>query len=163
MILCAGISPAASGAWLPLATLAAKTCVAERPPGSVAVTEMKAFPLSTATTVTIEPSTETVATAVSPLSAVKVRVSPSGSEKWFAASSARVSPGAMSWCWSVSVISGPWLTVVTVAVVVCVADSPPGSVAVTVIVASPAPTATTVMMFAAMATVTTVVSEDSPA
>ena len=160
---CAGISPSAIGAWFPLATKAANTCVADSPPGSVAVSDTKDVPTSIPTSVSIVPSSEAVATVVSSLSTVRVRVSPSGSVKVPETSRVTVPPTARSWCGIVSVSTGPRLTVVTVKLAVCVADSPSGSVAVSVIVVSPAPTATTVMMLPDIEAVTTIVSPETAA
>ena len=154
-----GISPTARGARLPCATLAANVCAAEAPSGSVAVTVMKADPGPTATSVTIEPSSETVATAVSSVSTMKPRVSPSGSVKVLEMSRATVSPTARSWCGMVSVSVGPRFTPMTVMAASWVADSPPGSVAAMVIVAIPSASARTVIIVPEIEAVTTAVSE----
>ena len=127
------------------------------------MTPTKAAPGPTPTTMTIEPSTETVATVVSSLVTVKARLSPSGSAKLVETSRVRVSPTPRSWCGIVSVSTGAWLTAVTVKLAVCVADSPSGSVAVTVIVVSPAPTPTTVIRLPAIEAVTTIVSPETAA
>ena len=157
--VCAAISPTARGARLPCATLAANVCAAEAPSGSVAVTVMKADPGPTATSVTIEPSSETVATAASSVSTVKLSVSPSGSVKVLEMSRATVSPTARSWCGMVSVSVGPRFTLMTVMAASWVADSPSGSMAVMVIVAIPSATAMTVIIVPEIEAVSTVVSE----
>ena len=64
-----GIVSATSGASLAAATVTVNDCVAESPPGSVAVTVTAAVPAARAMIVTTEPSTVTAAAAVSPLSA----------------------------------------------------------------------------------------------
>ena len=87
------------------------------------------------------PSTVTAATMVSLDAAEKARESPSGSEKLSATSTETASPLATS-VWSAIVPSaiGAWLAASTVTSMLCVAESPSGSVAVTVTVVLPAAT-----------------------
>ena len=135
----AGISPRASGARL--GTVAVKDWVAERPPGSVAVTVMVAAPRARAATVTVFPAAAAVATPVSEAAAEYARLSPSGSPKYGVMSSQTVSPASR-------VSAGIWprapgLRLGTVAAKLCVAARPPGSVAVTVMSAVPRATPAT--------------------
>ena len=151
------------GLWLPSWTVTANAWVTERPPGSVAVTPTMAAPGATPTTVTVEPSTDTVATVVSSLSTVKASSSPSGSLKLPDTSRVRVSPTAMVACGISSTTTGGLFTPTTLTVAVWVADSPPGSVAVSVIVVSPSAKATTVIIVPDIEAVTTVVSPETAA
>ena len=63
VIVCAGIAPTASGAWLAASTVTSALCVAVRPSGSVAVTVTVAVPGVTAVIVRLLPASETVSTA----------------------------------------------------------------------------------------------------
>ena len=65
--------------------LSRKDWVAESPPGSLAVIVMLALPGACAVIEIVDPATLTVATPVSDMVAVYVKISPSGSEKYWEA------------------------------------------------------------------------------
>ena len=132
--------------------------MAERSPGSVAVTVTVALPAATPVTVTSAPETLTVATVSSEEAAVYVSSSPSGSLKLPDTSTVTESPGATPWSAIVSTASGLWLTTATVTSNIWVAERSPGSVAVTPTIAAPGPTPTTVTIEPSTVTVATVVS-----
>ena len=91
-MVAAGISPRASGARL--GTVTVNDCVADRPPGSVAVTVMSELPRANPATVTELPCEATDATASSDDAAAYVRVWPSGSLKYAETSITSVSATA---------------------------------------------------------------------
>ena len=70
VIVCGGIAPTASGAWLAASTVTPAVCVAVRPSGSVAVTVTVAVPAATAVTVRVLPVSETDTTPSSDDAAV---------------------------------------------------------------------------------------------
>ena len=134
----AGIVPTACGARPGRSTVTVTICEADRPPGSRAVTVKVELPAATAPMVIVLPDTETAATAGFDDVAAYSSASPSGSLKYDAAFTVAVSPAAMVRAGIVPTACGARLGRCTVTVMLCEADRPPGSRAVTVTVALPA-------------------------
>ena len=122
-------------------TVTRKLCDAVLPPGSRAVTVTSARPFATPLTDTVEPFTETVATAVAEDFTVYVSASPSGSLKCEDTRTDTVLPLSTDRAGiALSTLGARFVGgggSVTVTLNCCSASSPPGSRAVTVIVASP--------------------------
>ena len=127
------IVPIASGARF--GTVTAKLCPASRPPGSRTVTVTVVVPTPVPVTPSMPSDTATVARVVSDEVAVYSRSSPSGSAKYAAASTTRVSSTWTSPSAIVSATTGARFGTVTAKL--CVAARPSGSVAVAVTVVSP--------------------------
>ena len=159
MIICAGIESPSCGAWLPGRMTTARSCVADRPPGSVAVTVTVALPAATPTTTTVASDAVTVTTAMSELAAVYVSASPSGSLKFSATCTVTSPPWSKVSSPSEPTATGGWLPASTVTLIDCVAVAPSGSRAVTVTVALPAATPVIVTVLPATEAVATPASE----
>ena len=142
-------------------TVAWKACWADSPPGSLAVTVMVAVPPETPVIVRLAPDTATVATSGSDDSAAYVSASPSGSLKCPARSSVTEAPARTDWPGMLSAATGARFG--TVASKACCAESPPGSLAVTVTAAVPPETPVTVRLAPDTATVATSGSEEAAA
>ena len=124
------------------ATVTPTVIETDAPPGSVAVTASVAAPAPTATTARVSADTEADATAPSETSTAKPSVSPSGSLKWSDRSMKTESDGTSSRAGMESATTGGRFGTATTKF--CVAESPPGSRAVTVISLVPRPMAASV-------------------
>ena len=141
-----------------LGTVTARFCVAEAPCGSFAVTVTVAVPALTAVTVSVPEETDTLATPDADDDAENVRASSSGSVKYGEMSTVAVLSACTVCAGMLPLASGARLGTVTRKP--CVANAPPGSVAVTVTVTMPALTAATVTALPETDTVATPGSDD---
>ncbi len=136
--VCAGIDPTRLGRRFGSDTVTRTCWVALRPPGSRAVTVIVALPARAPVIVTVEPDTDARATLELEEVAEYVSASPSGSLKYCDTLTLVLLP-----TWTVCAGTDPTERGArfdrgTVTAIRCVAVSPPGSRAVTVIVALPA-------------------------
>ena len=137
-----GMVPSRRGVRFPRTTLTRKLWVAERPPGSVAVTVMVTVPVRLPLTVTLLPETLTSTLVVLDEVAVYVRPSPSGSLKYGATSNETDRSISTVRFSIVPSPTGAWLGTVTWKL--WLATRPAESRAVTVTVALPPATPATV-------------------
>ena len=142
-----------------LGTVTVNAWVAARPSLSVAVTVTVAVPLAAAVTMSSPRETFATATAASEDVAANTRMSPSGSVKWAASSSAVVSPTSTV-CSPIGA-AGSGARLGTVTVNSCVAACPSGSVAATTSLLVPLANAVTVSVTPDIRAPATFGSDDS--